>query len=110
MALSIFVTFNLVTLAWVYFRAPDLATAHRVLAGPFTASWPDFAEFARKYVFEIALLALFLLTHRFDRHARVRLAVRRWNGGLVWALVSLSFMLAITVSQGSSAKFIYFDF
>ena len=109
-ALSIFVTFHLVTLAWVYFRAPDLATAHRVLAGPFTTSWPDFADFARKYVFEIALLVLFLLTHRFDRHARVRLAVQRWNPGLVWALVGLSFMVAITVSQGSSAKFIYFDF
>jgi alginate O-acetyltransferase complex protein AlgI len=109
-ALSIFVTFNLVTFAWVYFRAPDLATAHRVLAGPFTASWPPLTDFAQKYAFEIALLALFLLTHRFDRHARVRLAVQRWNAGLVWALVSLSFMLAITVSQGSSAKFIYFDF
>jgi alginate O-acetyltransferase complex protein AlgI len=108
--LSIFVTFNLVTFAWVYFRAPDLATAHRVLAGPFTASWPPLEYFVAKYAFEIALLALFLLTHRFDRHARVRLAVQRWNAGLVWALVSLSFMLAITVSQGSSAKFIYFDF
>src|SRR5262249_51960257 len=99
-ALSVFVTFNLVTLAWVFFRAPDLATAHRVLAGPFTASWPAFADFARKNVFEIALLALFLLTHRFDRHARVRLAVQRWNAGLIWALVTLSFVLAITVSQG----------
>src|SRR5947208_4044549 len=31
-------TFYFVTLAWVYFRAPDIGTAHRVLLGPFTAS------------------------------------------------------------------------
>jgi hypothetical protein len=37
-------------------------------------------------------------------------AVQRWNAGLGLGPVCLSFMLAITVSQGSSAKFIYFDF
>lgn len=109
-ALSVFATFNFVSFAWVYFRALDLATAHRVLAGPFTASWPPLTGFLQEYVFEIALLMLFFLTHRFDRHARVRLAVQRWNAALVWALVSLSVLLAITVSQGSSARFIYFDF
>jgi alginate O-acetyltransferase complex protein AlgI len=61
-------------------------------------------------VFEMALVALFLLTHRFDRHARVRLAVQRCNAGLIWALVGLTFLVAVVVSHGSSAKFIYFEF
>jgi hypothetical protein len=55
-------------------------------------------------------MAVFFVTHRYDQHARIRLAVRRWNGGLIWALVALSFLVAVTISQGSSAKFIYFDF
>jgi hypothetical protein len=49
-------------------------------------------------------------THRFDRHAYLRLAVLRLNKGILWPAIMLLYVLAITVSQGSSAKFIYFDF
>ena len=108
--LAVFVTFHFVTLAWIYFRSPDLATAHRVLLGPFTAPTGDVGAFAQRYLFELLLLIAFFLTHRYDRHARVRLIARRWNRGLVLALVALAFLVAVTVSQGSSAKFIYFDF
>jgi len=103
-------TFYFVAFAWVYFRAPDLSVAHRVLAGPFLAPWPDFATFAYQYVFELLLVILFILTHRFDRHGYARMAVARVNGGIVWAAVVMLFVLAISISLGSSAKFIYFDF
>ena len=109
-AIAVLLTFHFVTFAWVFFRAPNFATVERVLAGPFTAPWPNWPEFFGKYLFEILLIAVFFLTHRYDQHARIRLAVRRWNGGLIWALVALSFLVAVTISQGSSAKFIYFDF
>ena len=33
---DIFITFHFVTIAWIYFRAPDVASAIKVLAGPFT--------------------------------------------------------------------------
>jgi len=108
--LSVFVTFNFVTLAWVYFRSPDLATAHRVLAGPFIAASGDLAAFAARYTFELVLLGAFLASHAFDQHARVRFMVQSWNRGVILALVASAFLVAITVSHGSSAKFIYFDF
>ncbi|WP_291572913.1 hypothetical protein, partial [Bradyrhizobium sp.] len=103
-------TFYFVTIAWVYFRAPDLATAHRVLLGPFTASWEGFDKFAATYPFELLLLLIFFATHRYDAHARVRIAVRTWSKGLLWPIIGALFVVAIAVSQGSSAKFIYFDF
>ncbi len=108
--LGVFLTFQFVTLAWVLFRAPTLPMAITVLAGPFTAPWTDSLGFLQKYAFELSLIAVFLVTHRYDRHARVRLAVSRAPRGLVWVAIALAAIVAITVSQGSSSKFIYFDF
>jgi alginate O-acetyltransferase complex protein AlgI len=104
------VTFHFVTVAWVYFRAPDIATAHRVLAGPFMAPVPDIAAFMTEHGFSILLLGVFLATHRYDRHPRVRLLVRRCRKSVLCAMIVSLWILAISVSQGSSAKFIYFDF
>jgi alginate O-acetyltransferase complex protein AlgI len=108
--LGCLLTFYFVSLAWVYFRAPSVSIAHKVLTGAFSAPWPDFATFAYQHMFELLLLAVFFLTHRFDRHAYARIAVARANAGIIWASVVLLFVLAITISLGSSAKFIYFDF
>lgn len=103
-------TFYFVTFAWVYFRAPDIATAHRILVGPFSASWDGFGKFVTTYPFELFLMLIFFVTHRYDAHARVRIAARTWNKGILWPVIGAMFVVAITVSQGSSAKFIYFEF
>jgi alginate O-acetyltransferase complex protein AlgI len=108
--LGILLTFYFVTITWVYFRAPDLATAQRILVAPFSAPWSTPADFITSHVFELVLLLIFFATHKFDRHALVRVAVRRFNMVLVWPAIILMFVLAITVGQGSSGKFIYFDF
>jgi alginate O-acetyltransferase complex protein AlgI len=62
------------------------------------------------HVFEIMLIALFFLFHRYDDHRRVRIAAARQRPEIVWPLLLVQWAPAITVSQGSSAKFIYFDF
>jgi hypothetical protein len=80
------------------------------LAGPFVAPWQGLTAFIYEHVFELLLLAIFLVTHRFDRHAYARVAVARINAGIVWAVIAMLFVLAVTISLGSSAKFIYFDF
>lgn len=108
--LGVLLTFYFVTFAWVYFRAPNLATANRVLAGPFNAPWPNPMDFVEAHLFELMLLVIFFSTHVLDRHALVRIAVSRLNRAVIWPVIILLFVIAITVSQGSSAKFIYFDF
>ena len=108
--LGVLMTFHFVTLAWIYFRAPDLTTAHRVLAGPFSSNWPGINEVTRKYAYEIILLFVFFLTHRFDRHAYIRYAVQHCNKGFLWGCIVVAFLVAVVTSQGSSARFIYYDF
>jgi D-alanyl-lipoteichoic acid acyltransferase DltB (MBOAT superfamily) len=103
-------TFLFVTAAWVPFRAESMEHAWRLLSGPFLASWPSLTQFASDRAFVLSLLALFLLTHRYDSVARIEAFVRRAPAEWYWALVPTLWTLAIAISAGTSAEFIYFDF
>jgi alginate O-acetyltransferase complex protein AlgI len=107
---AVVITFQFVTLTWVFFRAPDLTSALRVLEGPFVASWENLSSDVQANAFALALLALFLLTHRFDRHALVRFGLGRISWAVAMPFLAFLWTVALTLSQGSSAKFIYFDF
>jgi alginate O-acetyltransferase complex protein AlgI len=107
---KVLVTFHFVALVWIPFRAPDMATVGRVLRGLFEAPAGEVAAQLALYGFPVALLVAFFLTHRFDSHRNVRRAVVRLPRTVLWPLLGLMWLLAITISQGSSAKFIYFDF
>jgi D-alanyl-lipoteichoic acid acyltransferase DltB (MBOAT superfamily) len=108
--LAVLVTFHFVTLAWVFFRAPDIATAGRALAAPFSGSWDGAGAFAQAHAFPILLVVLFFALHRFDDLRRVMAATVYLRRAVLWPALLLAWLLAITVSHGSSAKFIYFDF
>ena len=107
---GILITFHFVTILWVFFRAADLGIAFRVLAGPLSAPWPDAPAFASRYGFELALLAIFLLTHRWDRHSLLRLKLKRIPRAALYPGLIALWALAFVINHGSSAKFIYFDF
>lgn len=108
--LGVVLTFHFVTFAWVFFRAPDMTTAFQVLRGPFTASYQESGAMLAKLAFPILLILVFFLTHAFDRHARLRWLSAHGNKAVQWVVIALFWIVAIAVSQGSSAKFIYFDF
>ena len=108
--LGVVLTFHFVTFAWVLFRAPSLSKAAGIVAALYTGGWDDAAAFATRNAFVLALIVVFLALHHFDDHQRIEAAVRRTRGEILWPLLALLWVLAITVSHGSSAKFIYFDF
>lgn len=108
--IKVLITFHFVLVGWVLFRAPDMATAWRVLKGPFVAPSNDLVDFAARNAFPLALLVIFFLTHRWDNHRTVRRLASKTPMAVFWPVVVLVWILAITVSAGSSAKFIYFDF
>jgi len=56
---------------------------------------------------EIRLNGVLLLVHRYDDHRRIKAAVRHLRPEILWPVLGLLWIMAITVSQGSSAKFIY---
>jgi len=107
--LAVVVTFHVVTLAWILFRAADLGTGWRVLGGLF-APVGDPADFLSRNAYSLVLLAIFLATHRFDNHAVLRWGAARMPRAVLWPVVGLVWAIAIAVDTGGPAKFIYFDF
>ena len=108
--LAVLLTFHFVAALWILFRAPDVATAARVAAGPFVAPGAELGAFVTQNGFVLGLLAFFAATHRWDSHEVLGRVVKGVpKAALVPALV-FAWLMAIVVSHGSSAKFIYFDF
>jgi alginate O-acetyltransferase complex protein AlgI len=109
-SVAVLITFHFVTFAWILFRAPTLHKAGQVMAAPFSGNWPTLGDFIGQYGFFLFLIAFFFATHRYDDHRHIRAFVRYTRAEILWPLLGLLWILAITLSQGSSAKFIYFDF
>ena len=103
-------TYVFVLIGWVWFRAQDVESGARILVGSVTAPWGDWSGILGQYGFELVLLALFFATHRFDNHRIVRDAVRKVPAAIVIPTLVLMWVLAVAISQGNSAKFVYFDF
>ena len=107
---GVLLTFHFVTIAWAFFRAPTVGQALHMLAGPFVGGWSGVLDVAAAEAFPVVLLVVFFLLHGLDDHRRIKWATRNLRSEIVWPLIVLLWVLAIAVSQGSSAKFVYFDF
>jgi alginate O-acetyltransferase complex protein AlgI len=108
---ALILTFHFVTLLWVFFRAPSLSKAGAMLASAFAGGgWSTAGEIVRAQSGAVLLLGLFLVLHAFDDHRMIKLSIRRVRPEIVLPLIVLLWALAMTLSHGSSAKFIYFDF
>jgi alginate O-acetyltransferase complex protein AlgI len=109
--LAVLLTFHAVTLAWVFFRASSIAQAWMILRAPFIGGgWDKLPALAAENAFVLVLMAVFFALHRLDDHRHVKLAIRRCRPEIVWPVIALGWIMAITVSHGNSAKFVYFDF
>ena len=108
--LGLLVTFHFVTLVWVYFRSPNVATAHTILKALVTPEPGLAVTFLQANVFAVVLIVAALALHFFDDHRRVRIAARRLPGVIVGAVLMALWVLAIAISAGNSGSFIYFDF
>ncbi len=109
-AINIACTFLFVTIAWVFFRAPSLEVACQMLFNLIWGGIGDYTKFARDHAYSLILILVFLLTHRFDRHSIVRYSVRKMPRAMILGLAAIAWMIAIGVSLGHSADFIYFEF
>ena len=107
---GVLLTFHFVTVAWVFFRAPSLGRAAAVLSGVAVGGWAGTLGYLSTHVFEILLIVVFITLHKYDDHRRIRIGAARLRPEILWPSLVALWVIAITVSQGSSAKFIYFDF
>jgi hypothetical protein len=97
-------------MAWAFFRARNILQAAHVLSAPFFGSWGGFSAFMASAIFPLLLLGIFFLLHSFDDHRRIKWILRRAPSEIIWPVILFLWIMAITISQGSSAKFVYFDF
>jgi len=102
-------TLLVVIWAWVWFRAPDFATAfelHRALLGYSEAAASAVTTEARIAVVAFGLL---WIIHWLTRSLDLRLVLSRWPTwatGLLWGCL----LAAIVLSPGAGRAFLYFQF
>ena len=103
-------TYFLINITWVFFRAEDFATAWRLLDTMLT-----FDLHGERVLWTVEVLTVSIVTvsmlciHWYMRNRRLDLVVGaapRWLIGLVWGIM----LWAIVTTQGGSDAFIYFQF
>ena len=103
------VTFVLVCIAWVFFRAPDFQTAF-VLLQTMLAGGPDQLVMGRFQIASVAVVTLWLLVGGWlMREISLEVAWQKLPG---WArsTVLAVLLIALALSSGDSRAFIYFQF
>jgi alginate O-acetyltransferase complex protein AlgI len=104
--LSMFVTFNLVSILWVFFRAPDLNIALDI----FKYIYTDFRYAFLTILSAVPCYGIFVRIHKLDKTQLLLKVGSGLSYHFLLPLVISMLLLAITLGVTSSAKFIYFDF
>ncbi len=106
--LAIVVTFLFVNFAWVYFRAPDLATAHSVLAAMMS---PGPGLSTLMYQACPLLLVAALIVWLLPNSQNIAAADWRWRIPLSGVLAGAAAVVAMVATNTSiSSPFIYYNF
>lgn len=103
-------TYFLVNITWVFFRAQDFSAAWRMIRSMVGASSGGAVVLPVVYVAQVvAVIVGMLAVHWFMRERKLEDVVARtpwWVVGPVWAAM----LFAVIVTQGSGNAFIYFQF
>ena len=103
-------TYFLINITWVFFRAQDFATAWRITASMLLFGAGDTAVVPTVNIYVVSIVMTALVTiHWLMRDRSIEQVVRRapwWLVGVVWGVM----LWAIIVTQGTGDAFIYFQF
>ena len=103
-------TYFLINITWVFFRAQDFATAWRLIDTMLTLNFEGKKVLWNIEILTVSIVTLAMLaTHWFMRNRRLDEVVGtapRWLIGCTWGIM----LWAIVTTQGGSDAFIYFQF
>jgi D-alanyl-lipoteichoic acid acyltransferase DltB (MBOAT superfamily) len=103
-------TFFLVNVTWVFFRAADFSTAWRLLSSMFGGVTNGAAVLSTLSILKVSIITVLLIVcHWIMRNTRVLNVANKtpwWLLGIVWA----GMLILLILSQESSGSFIYFQF
>jgi D-alanyl-lipoteichoic acid acyltransferase DltB (MBOAT superfamily) len=102
------VTFHLVCLAWIFFRAQGLGQSLAVLGNLVQPSWSGFA--AERHLGLALVLAALFAAQLLGAHGRLKERVAASNGPLFAGAVAAALLLMIWFAPATTAPFIYFQF
>lgn len=106
-------TFALVVLAWIFFRAASLGEAFSYIARIFSKSLLSLPTFEGIHdaAVVIALISVFMLIEWLGRHHEfaIQRLTNRWPRLLRWSAYSV-FIFAVLYFSGEQQEFIYFQF
>jgi D-alanyl-lipoteichoic acid acyltransferase DltB (MBOAT superfamily) len=104
------VTFFLVNVTWVFFRAPSFTDAWCMLTSMFGQTPQGVAILPTIDMIKVTtVVALMVLVHWFMRNTnvmQVAKSMKWWSVAVVWSLM----IIALIISQKSADSFIYFQF
>lgn len=103
-------TFFLVNVTWVFFRAADFSTAWRLLSSMFGLVTNGTAVLSILSMIKISIIIICMVTAHWLMRNRKVLQVANampwWMLGMVWSFL----VIMLIMSQESSSSFIYFQF
>jgi len=122
--LEISVTFGLVCVAWVFFRATSIAGAFGILIGIFTGWGQWFSVFSGdlfvknilivatrvEYIFAWLGILFLVVVERLQGENDLRASVGGWPKVLRWVWYSFLFLAVIFFGVFKNSQFIYFQF
>jgi D-alanyl-lipoteichoic acid acyltransferase DltB (MBOAT superfamily) len=112
--MRVFVTFHLVLLSWVFFRATSLSEVWFILTHMFSASTAaqSLNLGLQGMDVPVALIALVIMevVHALQRHTPVRQLLGGQSWWLRWSVYATAVLMILLFGMFSSQDFIYFQF
>jgi alginate O-acetyltransferase complex protein AlgI len=103
-------TFFLINVTWVFFRAPDFASAWRLLVSMFSHVPNADVLLTTLSMIKVSVVIICMIAfHWMMRNTRVLVVAEKmpwWLLGIIWSVL----LLLLIWSQESSSSFIYFQF
>lgn len=109
----IFITFSLITFAWIFFRAENIGHALSYISEIFSSSLFEIPDFSgrRKALITIFLIGIFVLIEWYGREQQFAIQNfgTRWKRPIRYAMY-YALIIAILWFGGKEQQFIYFQF
>lgn len=106
--IGLLVTFHIVVLGWIFFRAPGLTDALTYLRGLGTGDWRNTLVTPLSFALVVIGLGMHALPSRGIQRLAERL--RHWPAPFVGALIALGLLLVAAMQPEGVAPFIYYQF
>jgi len=107
--LKIFLTFNLVTFLWIFFRSENFSDSIFIINKLVTNS-QSLSNGTSINIFAFFLIIIPLVIHKYDNHALIEKNIKKISPFAILPIMFIFCILGLFLNYNNSPAFIYFDF